>query len=321
MKKLVICQGLPASGKSTYAKELVSKEKFKRINRDELRAMLDCSVWSKANEKIVSDARDQILKNSLENGFNVVVDDTNLVESTVKHLVEIAREVGDVEVITEPFNTSIEECLARNSKREGIARVPDSVIIGMSKLIKGKLLSRTSVKLPARFKTSSVTTQNESLPKAIICDLDGTLALIGDRSPYDASQCDVKDKPNTSVIECVIAMYLSGYKIIYMSGRDEKYREQSVRFIEKYVTYWNDVSTFENHGTHADKSDFVKVPYELFMRSLNDKRKDSVVKRELFETHVAGKYNIQFVLDDRNQVVEVWRQMGLTCFQVAEGNF
>lgn len=169
MKKLVICQGLPASGKSTYAKELVTKEKFKRINRDELRAMLDCSVWSKANEKIVSDARDQMMKNSLENGFNVIIDDTNLVESTVKHLIEIAREVGDVEVIVEPFNVSVEECLARNSKREGIARVPDSVILGMSKLIKEKQLSRTSIKFPALFKISNLI-QDESLPKAIICE-------------------------------------------------------------------------------------------------------------------------------------------------------
>jgi predicted kinase len=306
MKKLVICQGLPASGKSTYAKELVTKEKFKRINRDELRAMLDCSVWSKANEKIVSDARDQMMKNSLENGFNVIIDDTNLVESTVKHLIEIAREVGDVEVIVEPFNVSVEECLARNSKREGIARVPDSVILGMSKLIKEKQLSRTSIKFPALFKISNLI-QDESLPKAIICDLDGTLALIGDRSPYDASQCDVKDKPNTPVIECVKAMFMEGYKIIFMSGRDEKYREQSKRFIEKHLQYFFD----------SQKC----IPYELFMRSLDDKRKDSIVKRELFETHVAGKYNVQFVLDDRNCVVATWRQMGLTCFQVAEGAF
>lgn len=305
MQKLIICQGLPASGKSTYAKELVSKERFKRINRDELRVMLDCSVWSKANEKIVSDARDQMMKNSLQNGFNVVIDDTNLVESTVKHLVEIAREVGDVEVTIEPFNVSTEECLERNSKREGIARVPDSVILGMSKLIKGKL-SRKIIELPARLKMFDLK-QNESLPKAIICDLDGTLALIGDRSPYDASQCDTKDKPNTPVIECVKAMFLAGYKIIYMSGRDEKYREQSKRFIEKHLQYFFDTQKC--------------IPYELFMRPLNDKRKDSIVKRELFETHVAGKYNVQFVLDDRNQVVEVWRQIGLACFQVAEGNF
>lgn len=306
MQKLIICQGLPASGKSTYAKELVTKEKFKRINRDELRVMLDCSVWSKANEKIVSDARDQMMKNSLQNGFNVVIDDTNLVESTVKHLVEIAREVGDVEVTIEPFNVSTEECLERNSKREGTARVPDSVILGMSKLIKGKL-SRKIIELPARLKMSDLKKQDESLPKAIICDLDGTLALIGERSPYDASECDIKDKPNTPVIECVKAMFFAGYKIIYMSGRDEKYREQSKRFIEKHLQYFFDTQKC--------------IPYELFMRPLNDKRKDSIVKRELFETYVVGKYNVQFVLDDRNQVVEVWRQMGLTCFQVAEGNF
>jgi len=57
------------------------------------------------------------------------------------------------------------------------------------------------------------------------------------------------------------------------------------------------------------------------MRKTGDSRKDSIVKREIFEEHIKGKYRIQFVLDDRNQVVEMWRQLGLTCLQVAEGDF
>ncbi len=55
----------------------------------------------------------------------------------------------------------------------------------------------------------------DGLPEAILCDLDGTLALMGDRSPYDASRCDELDKPNWPVIECVKAMYARGVKVIF----------------------------------------------------------------------------------------------------------
>ena len=60
---------------------------------------------------------------------------------------------------------------------------------------------------------------------------------------------------------------------------------------------------------------------EIYTRAEGDERKDSIIKRELFDNHIRGRYNVEFVLDDRNQVVEMWRQMGLKCLQVAEGNF
>jgi hypothetical protein len=57
------------------------------------------------------------------------------------------------------------------------------------------------------------------------------------------------------------------------------------------------------------------------MHAAADMRKDSVVKQELFERFVRDKYNISFILDDRQQVVDMWRGLGLTVFQVAEGDF
>jgi hypothetical protein len=62
-------------------------------------------------------------------------------------------------------------------------------------------------------------------------------------------------------------------------------------------------------------------PAGVFMRATGDQRKDSIIKQELFDRHILGKYNIKFVLDDRNQVVNMWRSLGLTVFQVAEGDF
>ena len=61
--------------------------------------------------------------------------------------------------------------------------------------------------------------------------------------------------------------------------------------------------------------------YQLFMRKTDDFRKDAIVKEEIYQGEIEGKYNVLCVLDDRNQVVEFWRSKGLSCFQVAEGNF
>ena len=57
------------------------------------------------------------------------------------------------------------------------------------------------------------------------------------------------------------------------------------------------------------------------MRRTKDFRKDAIVKTELFDAHIRGRYEVLFVLDDRNQVVEMWRVMGLPCLQVAAGDF
>ena len=53
---------------------------------------------------------------------------------------------------------------------------------------------------------------------------------------------------------------------------------------------------------------------ELLMRKADDVRKDSIVKREMYEEHIKGKYNVKFVFDDRPQVVKTWRELGLFVF-------
>jgi hypothetical protein len=57
------------------------------------------------------------------------------------------------------------------------------------------------------------------------------------------------------------------------------------------------------------------------MRPANDFRKDSLIKKEIYENDIKGKYNVIMVYDDRNQVVDVWRGLGLKCAQVEPGEF
>jgi len=303
MRTVMILRGLPGCGKSTFARELLRKEskRWKRVNRDDLRNMMDDGTFNHDREEFVRSVQDHLILQALRDGYDVIVDNTHLVPQTLKKLHRLLASVGDIKAIEKCFNVSIEECKKRNALRDGKAKVPDNVIEGMAKgsgINRGRVLEDRECYYPPR-EGQGVYEADASLPPAIICDLDGTLSLLNGRNPFDASNCD-KDLPNTPVITCVLAMVAAGHNLVFMSGRENKYREPTERFIAQYLP---------------------GVPYELHMRATADSRKDSIVKGELFEANVAEKYNVIFVLDDRNQVIDYWRSIGLAAFQVAEGNF
>lgn len=138
------------------------------------------------------------------------------------------------------------------------------------------------------------------LPVTIIVDIDGTIARHVGRSPYDGSKCET-DEPIEEIIDILHHYDLNPtIDITLFSGRSDEWIEETKRWLAKH-----------------------KVPYTgLHMRKAGDIRKDSIVKREMFDEHIAGEYNVLFVLDDRNQVVDMWRkELGLTCLQVNYGDF
>lgn len=293
MKKVIILKGIPASGKSTYAKQLVKDNPgmYKRVNRDDLRMMLDGYQFSKSNEKFVKKLRDFIIEEGLMRGKHIIVDDTNLSESNIDGIREIAKAHTEktghpVRIEEKLFEISAEEAIKRDSKREN--PVGEKVIKRMDKQLNGFIKTKPVYR-----------NQNDDLPKAIICDLDGTLAIIGDRSPFDGSKCEF-DLPNTPIVNMVKQYKSIGYKILLLSGRNGQYKPETIRWLEKY-----------------------DVEYDaLWMRADKDMRKDSVMKKELFEKNIENQYNVEFVLDDRDQVVDLWRnELNLPCLQVFYGDF
>ena len=144
---LYITIGLPASGKSTWAKKMVydNPDMYKRVNKDDLRAMLDVSHWSKGNEQFVLDTRDYIVREALKQGKNVIVDDTNL---SVKHQERLELVVShvnlgvDIELVF--FDVSVEECIRRDSQRTGVAKVGSKVIQSMVKSFETRKASTRS---------------------------------------------------------------------------------------------------------------------------------------------------------------------------------
>ena len=279
--KILILKGLPASGKSTYAKELVAvNNNWVRVNKDDLRAMMNGGVFSGKLEKHIVRTERELVENALKLGKNVIVDDTNFNPNHEIFFRALAYQYS-AEVEVKFFDIPLETCIDRDNKRPN----------GVGETAIRRMYNQYLKPKPAVYE------RDESLPKAIICDIDGTLAHMKDRSPFDWSRVGEDEvDPN---IKNLLDSLREEYVIFLVSGRSEACRKET----EKWLTE-NDIS------------------YDmLFMRPEYDGRKDSIVKRELFEKCIRPYYDIEFVLDDRNQVVDMWRSLGLKCLQVAEGDF
>lgn len=298
--KVHVYKGLPASGKSTQAKKLARIGKALRVNKDDLRAMLTCGAqFSPELEKLVLKIRDLVVTEGISLGKNVIVDDTNLHPKHETRIRQLVR--NNAEVAVTFFDIPLDECIRRNAKRPEDEQVPEEVIRNMY----DRFLKYSPGKHPSPgeyFKGVSdvpvILDQDESLPPAIIVDVDGTLAWLLDRNPYDASNC-ASDLLNHSVANLVKLEHANGTTIVVITGREEKDRTATEDWLQMH-----------------------EVPYKhVYMRVTGDKRKDTVAKKEIFETHVFPNYFTKYVLEDRRRVVDMWRALGLQCFQVAPGEF
>ncbi len=282
MKKVLILQGLPASGKSSFAREILLREpgKWVRTNKDLLREMCHASYWTKNNEKFILGIRDRIILEALESGKHIIVDDTNFGKN-IDRIKELVKGKAQIEVDRHFLKVSVEECIQRDLKR------PNSV---------GKDVIMRMYRQHLQEANPAIA-YNPELPEAIIVDMDGTLAIMGDRSPYDVSRCDL-DLPNKPVLETVLKWQAST-TIIVVSGRTDDGQAKTEQWLQKYGVQYQ----------------------HIYLRRAGDMRKDSVVKEEIYRNFICDRYNISFILDDRQQVVDMWRGLGLTVFQVAEGDF
>jgi predicted kinase len=296
MQTLTMTRGLPASGKTTWAKEQVKKSngQIKRINKDDLRAMIDAGEWSDSNEKLVLKVRDEMIRRFLNEGKDVIVDDTNLAPKHEAALQQIAENFRINFHVQDFTDVSLSTCLKRDSERGN--SVGEKVI---------KTMYNTYLKQKSHVAQYSILPHNPDLPNCIIVDIDGTLAHMVDRSPYDYT------KVSTDVLDETVAQIVRKYGrqeafdlmpenyVIIVSGRQDTCREDTKRWLAD-----NDVAYTE-----------------LYMRAEGDIREDSIVKKEIYEQFIKPRYNVRFVLDDRDRVVKMWREQGLKVLQVAPGDF
>ena len=305
MSTLTILRGVSGSGKSTWARQ----QNAIVVSRDSLRVALFGSdgpdyydrpkeVLSE-RENVITLAQDAMIETSLRAGKDVIVDNTNIEWKYVKALAKIANRVGaKVEIKVFDVTSSVAMARAQDRARRGGREVSPTVILKQHQRLQGtKDKTLDPVFVPAPYEGTP------GKPKAFLVDIDGTLAHMKDRSPYDWKRV-IEDDVDEVISEVVFRLGESfktwdTLHVIVMSGRDASCRDETLEWLY-----------------------FHEIPFDyLLMRPEKDMRSDNIVKAELFDTYVRDNFDVKFVLDDRQQVVDMWRAMGLTCLQVAPGDF
>ena len=292
-----ILVGVPASGKSTWAKDYVKNNPgWARFNRDEIRFMTkNMPICDPKMESFINEIQEFTILGLLRQGKNVIVDNTNLKPEYIEAICEIVK--YDATVRFRVFDISLEKAKEIDAQRE--KKVGDAVIERMYKDYK-KLIDSfdMSMRCPVKriYKNPEV---DKSLPIAVISDLDGTLChMNGKRGPFDWHNVH-RDDLDESVASLLRRHHDKGDIVIIVSGRDGSCR----KITEDWLALHD-------------------LPYdELYMRPANDFRKDNLIKREIYDNHIRDRFNVLAVYDDRDQVVKMWRGLGLKVLQVAEGNF
>lgn len=269
-------RGLPGSGKSTLAKAWVDKDATNRVrvNKDDLRNLLHNGKYSKGNENQILDIQDFIIVNSLKQGKSVAFDNTHLVN---KHLIRLENllkdnNLSDVKIeVVDLTSVSPEEAIKRDLKREN--SVGSDIIWRM---------------YWDHIATIDYPIYDHRKLDAIIVDVDGTLAQMEGRSPYEWNKVS-SDSVRTHIRQLVNVYVYGGYKILIVTGRDGSAYNDTHKWLEKNTIH------FDN----------------LFSRLPQDNRKDYIVKREIYEKHIKPYYNVCLVVDDRPQVIREWRRLGL----------
>jgi hypothetical protein len=273
--------------------------------------MVDDGVYVKGvTEGRINVARDGAISSLLKRGISVVCDDTNLPRRSVRDLARVAAKLctpgNQIEwFVNDDFvAVPLETCIERDKKRGemGGRYVGATVIKDMyNRYIHGE----TMLEIPEQSELWGGNNPDvmpyqalPGTPLAVIIDIDGTIALRGTRSPFDESRV-AEDAPNWPILNLATSFMAQGFRGIVVSGRTDGCKDATIMWLDKYLPAWSD----------------------LHMRPAGDTRKDSIVKSEIFDDYIREYYNVQYVLDDRNQVVEMWRSLGLTVLQVAEGNF
>lgn len=299
MKQIIVTVGCPGSGKSTWAQEYCkTRPGWYVVNRDNIRVGLmgitnrNEYKYSKAREQIVTDtAKMQIMAiMAKESTKGIIVADTNLNENRRDEFKNLAGVEG-WSYHEEVFDVPWTELLKRNLHRgEGAVQID--------------VLRQMFWKF-CEYQGKPVYDGTPGKPKAVIFDVDGTLAKMVGRSPYDLEKCDT-DIINPMVVELARSYFRDGYAVIVVSGRESGTKDDEIKYkvmTRKWLT---------------DKF----IPFtEHFQREQGDSRGDMIVKEEIFWRDIAPYYDVKLAVDDRAQVVEMWRRIGVECWQVDHGDF
>ena len=285
MQKIIMLKGLPASGKSTWAKEKINENSnYIRINKDDIRESIT-GKWTPKKEKIVISIRNSLIKTGISLGKNVIIDDTNLNPKHEQSLKTLAQELGvEFEVNDSFLKVPVEECVERDIKRD--------------KSVGYKVIYKMYYDYLYQDPSKKIVNSSNKKRRCVICDIDGTLAHnYGGRNIYDLTRVkeDTPDPLVCAVLDGLDSTFGIDYlDIIIVSGREDDCRKETEEWL-----YHN------------------MIPYKaLYMRKSGDKRDDAIVKEEIYKEFIEPEYCVLGVIDDRNKVVRMWEKLGVKVMKV-----
>jgi predicted kinase len=293
---IVFTCGISGSGKTTWTENFIKlNNSYVNINRDDIRSQLffdgevDFSRYkhSRANEKLVTEKQEELILKAVKNNKNIIISDTNL---NIKYIDRVVNLLNDLDIEfkydTRYFNIDLIEAINRDNKRE--KSVGYNIICSQYKRF---------CEIYYKYHIHSDIKRN-----AFICDIDGTIATNkGVRNIYDYNNVD-KDLPRNEIILMVDGLIESGLFPIFCSGRSAICMDKTGEWINKNFPQLNS-------------------GFALLMREEGDKRKDTIVKKEIFNKYIDNNFNIKVVLDDRKSVTRMWRyELGLQVIDVGEPN-
>jgi predicted kinase len=273
----IICVGCSASGKTNFAKTLV-EQGWVDVNRDWLRFNVispggDWSTYKFNNkkEKEITEIQKDMVSQAYYDEQNVIISDTNLNPATLKFWIEYL-ESYEYQIEVKEFEASLETLYKRDSLRaNGV----------------GQNVIYSQYQNWLEYKGRKTYAPDATKPKAVIFDIDGTLASMdGKRGPFAWDKVG-GDSVKELIKGMAVGYDAQGYVILCVSGRDGVCYDLTKEWLE------------ENDIPH----------WYLFMRGEGDMRKDTIIKEEIFWDKIADNYNVVGVVDDRPSVVRMWHEI------------
>lgn len=295
--KVIITVGLPASGKSSWSTEYIRKNPDTvRVGRDSFRYMLRNEQMCEPKiEGMITDLVENTILQCLKRKLNVIVDNTHLKASRINEIIRLVEYHADV--CFQVFNVPAKVCIERDKNRE--KSVGEAVINQLNEdwlIISDSFAFQDTKKKPGWKRPRIKYLFESDQPTAVLFDIDGNLAEMHNREPYDWDKVD-RDTPMEIVIEQTKFHKAAGRKVIIVSGRDASCQEITEDWLKFY-------------GVEYDA---------IFMREKDSWEKDTAVKKRIYEEHIQPNYNVLCVYDDRLSVVKMWHKLGLFTFCTNQG--